>query len=331
MTDHPSETLTDSDSCWVNSPAWTLLAQAHDGRRLLVLTGGADETYIVDEAVTDACVQRVVQAWQDGRLATLLADPECGAAVRQMQRVGALVPSRALDRVDRLDAVWLGEPCAALVPALTAMMAEYRHASQSENHSGLLSASASDEMDEYRHASQGENHPGPLGASASDGSADVTDLLLVIRTTAGWESALSDYAALRLHRPHLFIDMAYHHTVGVGPFVVPGETACVACLGHRVAHRWGDLSGPAQPLVSGRPQSVAALLAAMVAAPGGLLPLIETSVSLNLQTLASVSDKVFQLPWCPACGVGHDASSGALNLPWQAASTPAILPDPAGH
>lgn len=307
MTDHPSETLTDSESRWVNSPAWTLLAQAHDGRRLLVLTGGADETYIVDEAVTDACVQRVVQAWQDGRLATLLADPECGAAVRQMQRVGALVPSRALDRVDRLDAVWLGEPCAALVPALTAMMAEYRHASQGENHSGLA-------------------RPG-----APDDSANAEALLVVVRTTAGWEAALRDYAALRLRRPHLFIDMAYHHTVGVGPFVVPGETACVACLGHRVAHRWGDLPGPAQPLVSGRPQSVAALLAAMVAAPGGLLPLLETSVSLSLQTLASVRDKVFQLPWCPACGGGHDASSGALNLPWQAASTPAVLSDPAGH
>ncbi|GAB3081541.1 hypothetical protein GCM10027287_18240 [Bordetella muralis] len=269
---------------------------------LLVLTGGADETYIVDEAVSDACVHRVFQAWQNGSLSSLRDDPECGAAVRQIRRVGALVPPRALGEVNRFSVAWLGDPCDALMPVLTTMVAEYRIALQGD--------------------------VPPDAVAATDGN--IEDLLLVVRTNAQWESALRSYAALRPRQRHLFIDTAYHHTVSIGPYVVPGDTACVACLGHRVAHRWGDLSGPAKPAVSTRPHTIAALLAPLLTAPGGLLPFIEHSVSLNLQSLSSVRDKVFQLPWCPVCESRHDPLAGALDLPWQV-SPPVPLSGPAGH
>lgn len=300
MTDNSSAALSHPGGSWINSPAWTLLEQAHDGHMLLVLTGGADETYIVDEAVSDTCVHRVFQAWQNECLSSLLDDPECGAAVRQIHRVGALVPPRALGEVKRFSVAWLGDPCEALIPVLTTMMAEYRIALQGDV-------------------------PHDAGAGAN-----IDDLLLVVRTNAQWASALSTYAALRPRPRHLFIDAAYHHTVSIGPYVVPGETACVACLGHRVAHRWGDLSGPAKPAMSSRPQSVASLLAPLLMAPGGLLPFLEHSVSLNLQTLSSVRDKVFQLPGCPVCEGRHELSAGALNLPWQV-SPPAALSGPMGH
>lgn len=300
MTDNSSAALSHPGDHWINSPAWTLLEQAHDGHMLLVLTGGADETYIVDEAVSDTCVQRVFQAWQNQSLSLLMDDPECGAAARQIHRVGALVPPRALAEVNRFSVAWLGDPCEALMPALTTMMAEYRIALP-------------------------DDVPRDVGAGAN-----IDDLLLVVRTNAQWACALSTYAALRPRQRHLFIDIAYHHTVSIGPYVVPGETACVACLGHRVAHRWGDLQGPAKPAMSSRPQSVASLLAPLLTAPGGLLPFLEHSVSLNLQTLSSVRDKVFQLPGCPVCEGRHDSPAGALNLPWQGAP-PAALSGPVGH
>lgn len=301
MTDNSSVALSHPGDHWINSPAWTLLEQAHDGRMLLVLTGGADETYIVDEAVSNTCVRRVFQAWQNESLSSLQDDPECGAAVRQIQRVGALVPFRAVGAVNRLSVAWLGDPCESLMPALATMMAENRIALQ-----------------------------GDASRDAGADAANTDDLLLVVRTNAQWDCALSTYAALRPRQRHLFIDAAYHHTVSIGPYVVPGETACVACLGHRVAHRWGDLPGPAKPVMSSRPQSIASLLAPLVTAPGGLLPFLEHSVSLNLQTLASVRDKVFQLPGCPVCESRHGSSAGALSLPWRV-SPPVTLSGPAGH
>ena len=278
---------------WVNSPAWSLQEHAHEGRVLLVLTGGADETYVVDEAVPDSCVHRVFQAWQDNTLASLLDDKDCGAAVRQIQRAGALIPRAAIRPAARYSLLWLGDARAALVPALTTLLAEH----------------------DVAHAVTDEPLPGLPTYCEDPGQADI---VLVLRSTMDWQTALNHYAALDLQHPHLFIDMAYHHTLGIGPYVVPPETACVACLGHRVTHRWGDLAGPAQPAVSTRTQAVAALLAPLLLTPEARLPFLEQCVSLNLQTFSSTRDQVFQLPWCPACGARHEPLTGALDLPWQA-------------
>jgi len=302
MTDNPGVTLsTHLSRSWTNSPAWTLLEQAHDGRTLLVLTGGADETYIVDEAASDACVHRVFDAWQSDRLSSLVDDPECGAAVRQIQRVGALVPAQMMDRIRRFSVSWLGMACPALIPALQVMLAEHH---------------GTDGMLQY-------------GDDAND-----ADMVLVVRTNASWQAVRDDYAVLGIRKPHLFVDLAYHHTVGIGPYVVPGETACVTCLSHRVAHRWGDLSGPLRPVVSSRSHAVAALLSPMLTAPDGVWPFLEHSISLNLQTLSSTRDKVFQLPWCEVCASQHDSHTGALPLPWQSAASESLsetLSEPAGR
>ncbi|WP_186332322.1 hypothetical protein [Bordetella genomosp. 13] len=266
---------------WTRSPAWTLLLQPHEGRTLLVLTGGADETYIVDEADADDVAGRVYEAWQADNLEPLLDDPACGAAARQIRRVGALVPAAAARRPATYALAWLGTPWPALADALDGLAGEH----------GLP----------------------PRSDRAKDAG-----LLLLVRTDAGWRQALDAYAALRPGAPHLFVDAAYHHTLGVGPYVVPGQTACVACLGNRVARRWGDPPMPPRPAVSARPRGAAALLAPILAAPVALAGFIEHSASLDLQTLAGTRDKVFQLPWCPVCGQGHERAGGALALPWLA-------------
>ncbi|MEN4920244.1 hypothetical protein ABE485_16350 [Achromobacter spanius] len=270
MNDH-SGTLSLAASDWVNHPAWTLMEQQHDGQLLLVLTAGSDESYIVDEAAPDDVARQVLAAWQEQRLATLLDDPRCGAAARQIQRAGALAPARAVRPVTGYRLSWLGDPLPGLAEALQAQ-------------------------------------PG-----ADGGGENAIDI--IVRTNASWQQALAQYAGLRPDTPHLFVDAAYHHTVCIGPYVVPGQTACLACLGNRVAHRWGDLPMPAGPAAC-RPELLAALLAPLLAAGQGLLPFVEYSVSLNLQTLASTRDKVFQLPWCPVCGTA--TATGMLHLPWHA-------------
>ncbi|MBV6304991.1 hypothetical protein KVP10_08830 [Candidimonas humi] len=270
-------------SHWVNSPAWVLLQQEHAGRKLLVLSGGADETYIVDEATPDAVAGRVLEAWREDRLGNLLDDADCGAAARQICRVGALIPARARPAAGRYALAWLDEPWPELAQALDA-------------------------------AAAGHGLPQRCEALGD------AELVVAVRRNGEWRHTLDRYLSLQLQVPHLFIDAAYHHTLCIGPYVVPGQTACIACLGNRVARRWGDMPGPERPEAARHPQPLAALLAPMLAAPAGLLPFIEHSASLNLQTLAGTRDKVFQLPRCPACGHAQQPVSGALPLPWSTAA-----------
>ncbi len=283
-----------------NSPHWTLFTQD----ALLVLSGGGDEVYVVDEAVGDKTIARVMSAYQAASLADLLDDPECGAAVRQLRRMGAIVPSDALLRGSRFSLRWLGTPQATLLDALRAAP---------------------------------ETDPASPRYVETDAQAD---LLLVLRTTATWQETLLSYTATPPMLPHLFIDASHHRTLSIGPFVVPGQTACVACLGNRVAHRWGDPTLPELPLAASRHALMAALILQAVSsapasqdAPSGealptsagtmLLPFLEHALSLNLNTLATRRDRVFQLPGCPACRVlaAPAIPAGRLNLPW-AANTP---------
>ncbi|RZL64508.1 MAG: hypothetical protein EOP81_08100 [Variovorax sp.] len=150
---------------------------------------------------------------------------------------------------------------------------------------------------------------------------ETPDLVLVIRSNCNWQDALARYADAAPQQPHLLVDLAYHHTVSLGPYVVPGDTACVACLGHRVAHRWGDLPMPAAPAVQQHEALVTALVRqALHGEPGtaARLAWVERVVSLDLRSLASTQDRVFRHPWCPVCSAQphDDAGAGSLALPW---------------
>jgi bacteriocin biosynthesis cyclodehydratase domain-containing protein len=265
---------------WINNPAWTLFAQSQDDAKLLLVSGGADALYVVDEAQGVDAIDRIVAAWQADALARLVDDAACGAAVRQLVRLGVLVPPTALASPARIAFAWLGTPTPALESAFDAM-----------SDAG--------------------------GATRVD--ADAASVQLVVRTDASWSDALATYRDAMPAVPHLFVDVAYQRTLGVGPYVVPGDTACVYCLGNRVIRRWGDPPTPQRPSVASDAARVAALIAPLLRDATSLLPFLEHAVSLDLSTLASTRERVVRLPWCPACRPDMRAPS-PLVLPWIDAS-----------
>ena len=257
------------------NPHWCL--EMHGER--LIASAGADEIYVVDEAPTPV-VQQILEACGDGLAAELQDDLQCGAAVRQLRRLGALIPSEAAlaTSAKRTSVTWLGEPLPALTIALQAQ-----------------------------------------GWQIMD-SSDDAPLVMLVRTNASWAEALAAYQTSTPKQVHVLIDMAYHHTVCIGPMVVPGQTACIACLGHRLMHRWGDLHPPAEPAGLQRATGVAALLADATQLSSRL---VERSISLDISQLKLQSSVVFPTPGCPVCEATGaqfmgDAklSAGKLQLPW---------------
>jgi len=102
---------------WTRNPAWALFSQTHAQRQLLLVSGGADELYVVDEADTPTAVERMLGHWQDDTLAILQDDADCGSAVRQLIRLGVLVPLQAVPTVRRYALDWLGDPLPGLADA----------------------------------------------------------------------------------------------------------------------------------------------------------------------------------------------------------------------
>ncbi len=278
--------MPDTTDTRVPSPHWTLFA--HQGH--LLVTGGADETYVVDEAGTVDAQDRLLAAWRTGAVTMADLPASARAAARQLQRLGALVPARATLPAPTWAIAWLDTPDPDLQQAL--------------------------------------QQPGPLAWVEEAADADA---VLVIRRHADWQTALAAYAANPPRAPHLFLDLAYHHTLCLGPYVVPGETACVACLGARIAHRWGDAPVPALPRTAADTALAAALIRQRLTqtlhtsdgpAHAGWLPLLERSISLNLHTLVSQQARVFRLPWCAVCASdAGQVRAEPLPLPWLAGGT----------
>jgi hypothetical protein len=261
------------------NPAWAVFSQTHAGRALLLVSGGADELYVVDEADTPAVIERILGHWLDDTLAVLQDDADCGPAVRQLIRLGVLVPLQAVRDVRRYALDWLGDPLPGLADAFD------RHASADLHRVDAI---------------------------------DDADLLVLVRHGLGWEQALTRYRARMPVQPHLLLDLSYHHTLALGPYVVPGQSACVYCLGNRVLRRWGDAAVPALPAVAAQPARVAALVAPLLDQPHLLLGYLERSVWLDLHRLHGERDRVVRLPWCPACQRGEVSLPPPLSLPWDA-------------
>lgn len=263
------------------NPNWTLFVE----KNLLVLSAGGDETYLIDDIVDPALARRIHEAYLADNLAELAADPACAGVVRQLLQLKAILPAHALLAPQRVGIAWFGEP----LPALTER---------------LLSASAAQENPAWRY---------------TETPSEATDILLLVRTNAGWQETLKAYRDLAPQVPHLFVDLAYHHTLSIGPFVVPGETACLGCFANRVAHRWGDPPLPRRPAANEEIDvAVAVLRRALLAedaSPRAPLAFVERVTSLDLGTLRSQSSRLFQLPDCPTCGPANTYAR-PLPLPW---------------
>ena len=140
--------------------------------------------------------------------------------------------------------------------------------------------------------------------SARIGSDDA-DLLVLVRS--GGRLVDLYRAGVLPVIPHLLIDAAYHHTFSIGPLVVPGDTACLACLAGRIGHRWGDPPAPERPAV----QRNLALLADITALEvgkiiAGDLGLAGQTIAYDFERRRVIKGSVYRLPWCPVCGDGGE-------------------------
>lgn len=143
----------------------------------------------------------------------------------------------------------------------------------------------------------------PAVGSGRSGTGVGATVVVAVRTTATLAEAAGALEAEA--RPHLVVDVAYHHTVVLGPLVVPGETACLTCLAGRVGASWPDEPPPAQPAAAR-----AELLAGLVAVElehleGGGSLLAGRSVALDLRTWESREELLLRLPSCPRCGTAR--------------------------
>ena len=147
------------------------------------------------------------------------------------------------------------------------------------------------------------------------------DLVLIVRTDATLADLLDDdYAGLAT--PHLLLDLAFHHTICLGPLVFPSQTACLSCLVGRVAHYWGDAAPPRRPAMTEHPGLGAGLAALAI---GEILlradrSLVNRTVAHDLRAHEVRSASVYRLPTCPLCAGGAAQRPGSMALPWVAAS-----------
>ena len=79
------------------------------------------------------------------------------------------------------------------------------------------------------------------------------NLAVVVRTGSRWPDPPTG-------TPHVGVDLTLHHTIVLGPFVVPGVSACLACGVVRTTHRWGEAPVAPRPGVVRSLAVVAALL-----------------------------------------------------------------------
>lgn len=149
---------------------------------------------------------------------------------------------------------------------------------------------------------------------------DISDaeLVIIVRTNSTYSELLNDIHYPEIILPHLFVDLAYHHTLSIGPLVFPGETACIACLQGRVTNRWGDEKPPTAPKMTSQ---YIALATELVKAEIARIAKNDTSltnktVSWNFQDRSAKQDQLLKVPLCPICTQNKIDRNGALALPW---------------
>jgi hypothetical protein len=159
----------------------------------------------------------------------------------------------------------------------------------------------------------------PSGPWAWADGGDI-DLLCIVRT-GGRLRDLVDEEYYRLKTPHVLIDVAYEHTVALGPLVYPGDTACIGCLVGRVTHFWGDPAPPEQPRVAGNVPLIAGLIDEVVCgAITAKSELVNATVAHDFASHRATRNSLYKLPQCPGCSQGVPISPGRMPLPWIARS-----------
>lgn len=180
-------------------------------------------------------------------------------------------------------------------------------------------------------ATAGALGPGPLGGGAppvatafagaavdgvgvGGGDPAVAGAVVLVRTTATLAELAERAAALTA--PHLVVDVAYHHTVSLGPLVVPGQTACAGCLAGRISARWGDDPPPPSPAAARSPVAAAMVAHEAAKLAAGTSRLVNRTVAVDLDSWRTVDQALLRLPWCPCSGGDVGGGGGRIDLPW---------------
>jgi hypothetical protein len=153
---------------------------------------------------------------------------------------------------------------------------------------------------------------GEGAATAAERALQPFDLVVAVRTGPSWPQVPDGH-------PHLGLDVALHHTIVLGPLVLPGASACLGCLDARMAARWPTPPVPPQPAVQRCLTVAAALLrvqAGLVA--GGTSPLVNATVAWDLERGTTDRQALYKLTGCARCDAGD--ATGRVALPWENAS-----------
>ncbi len=142
------------------------------------------------------------------------------------------------------------------------------------------------------------------------------DLIVLVRSNESLSEFLKRHDYVELSQPHIFLDLAYNHTISLGPLVFPGLTSCVACLEGRLKTRWGDEKPPTEPASTG---SLVGLAKEWLEVE--LLKLfkdedyylVNKTVVLDTQNRSTSSNKLLTVPLCPYCNKNKLLSSGQMS------------------
>lgn len=116
--------------------------------------------------------------------------------------------------------------------------------------------------------------------------------------------------------PHMGVDVGNHHTLVLGPLVVPGISACLMCLETRMRRRWPLATVPAFPAVRSNPAVVAELVAIQIELfTQGRSPLINATIAWDLERGRVDRQTLLKVPGCPTCD--QYEHSGKTGLPWE--------------
>ncbi len=148
--------------------------------------------------------------------------------------------------------------------------------------------------------------------------AKTADILLIVRTNSTYIKLLDKIDYKSIVKPHIFVDMAFHHTISFGPLVFPGETACIACLQGRISTRWGDEAPPTSPKAI---KDYLGITLELTKIELGKISQNDTSltnktISWNFQDRTIKVNQLLKVPICPVCNPNKVSPSGALILPW---------------
>lgn len=133
------------------------------------------------------------------------------------------------------------------------------------------------------------------------------DSTVLMRGRNGWPDLPSG--------PHLGVDCMTHHTLVLGPFVLPGLSACTACLDVRTARRWTNVDPSPAPMMSRWHNVIAELVTIQLdLAVRNSSQLVNATIAWDLERGTVDRQTLLKSPGCSYCESG--VSSGRISLPW---------------